>query len=301
MNIENEKKNQILDNINKSNGNNDINKNVKDVNTINGHNNNTANTNNENIININNNNNNDHKESWVGNDEDTNKKYTEVGGICDQLDYILSIHNFESMDVSGATFSPYRTQGNGKTWLEQIIKAADKPLRQTNTKKSRSAKRGLGTELNDLSDGQKSITNSTSSLISSSHPSSSKLDIPSSSSTATSTPAPTPTSTSTSIPLDDSSNTSIESNSQPLSLPLPTFTLPHCVYDYPHAPPLLPFINGMTETELHITQKLSLEIRKYNSTFLGRVSEPNAWKEYVKYNRATNDDEFYPNVRQSFL
>ena len=272
MNIENDKKNYILD---------DIDKNINDVNIVNGHNNN----------------NNNDKESWAGNDEDTNKKYTEVGGICDQLDYILSIHNFENMDVSGATFSPYRTQGNGKTWLEQIIKAADKPLRQTNTKKSRSAKRGLGTELNDLSDGQKSITNSTSSLNSSNHPSSSKLDIPSS----TSTPAPTPTSTSTSIPLDDSSNTSIESNSQPLSLPLPAFTLPSSVYDYPLAPPLLPFINGMTETELHITQKLSLEIRKYNSTFLGRVSEPNAWKEYVKYNRATNDDEFYPNVRQIFI
>ena len=57
----------------------------------------------------------------------------------------------------------------------------------------------------------------------------------------------------------------------------------------------------MTETELRITQKLSLEIRKYNSTFLGRVSEPNAWKEYVKYNRATNDDEFYPNVRLTFV
>ena len=297
--IENDKKKQILDNINNFYGNIDTNKNVNDFNIINGHNNsnndNNRNNNNENIVHINNNNNNnnDGKESWVGNDEDTNKKYTEVGGICDQLDYILSIHNFENMDVSGSTFSPYRTQGNGKTWLEQIIKAADKPLRQTNTKKSSRTKRGFGTELNDLSDGQKSVTNSTSSLNSSNYPSSSKLDIPSS----TSTPAPTPTS----IALDDSSNTSIESNSQPFCLPLPTFTLPHCVYDYPLAPPLLPFINGMTETELHITQKLSLEIRKYNSTFLGRVSEPNAWKEYVKYNRATNDDEFYPNVRQLFL
>ena len=141
----------------------------------------------------------------------------------------------------------------------------------------------------DSNEGLKSGPASTSSLNSISGPNSFKPE--------------TAASTSSSTQNDALPSPSIESKSLPFSLPppLPAFVLPPCVYEYPLAPPLLPFINGMTETELRITQKLSLEIRKYNSTFLGRVSEPNAWKEYVKYNRATNDDEFYPNVRLTFV
>ena len=127
------------------------------------------------------------------NDDETNKKYTEVGGICDQLDYILSIHNFDGVDnVTGSSFSPYRTQGNGKTWLEQIIKAADKPLRQTNAKRPARTKRGgergagggFGMEFIDINDGLKSGPPSTSSLNSVSGPSSSKFELSLSTSTS---------------------------------------------------------------------------------------------------------------------
>ena len=69
----------------------------------------------------------------------------------------------------------------------------------------------------------------------------------------------------------------------------------------PQAPPLLPFINGMSEKEISIVRKLLTEISKYTSTFCCGFSEPDAWKKSVKYNRATNDDEFYPDVSQLML
>ena len=181
--------------------------------------------------------------------------------------------------ISASNYSPYRKQGNGKTWLEQIIQATEKPHRQQgNTRLIRGNRRGINGMSEKDQEPARNLGPGSSTLLTRSLSSSmieTFPDIKPDSHMHIETPT-----------TDLMKNTS----SLPLSSP----------HSHPPTPPLLPFINGMTKMELQTTQKLLLEIRKYTCTFLGRLYEPNAWKEFVKYNRATNDDEFYPDV-SSFI
>ena len=190
------------------------------------------------------------------------KVLRDIGEYSKRTEAILSM---QAVEVA-SNYSPQRTQGHGKTWLEQIIKATDKPLRQTNTKRhvrSRRYQKGA-------SEGGSSPGPGTADSLS-----------------------PTTHHTTSSV----KSELSCYSFRAPAVSPTPR-AIP---IKYPPCPPLLPFINGMSPMELRTTQKLVSEIRRYIGTFLGRASEPNAWKDFVKYNRATNDDEFFPDVRASFL
>jgi DENN (AEX-3) domain len=170
--------------------------------------------------------------------------------------------SMQAVEVA-SNYSPQRAQGHGKTWLEQIIKATDKPLRQTNTKRPvRSRRNQKGTSEGGSSPGLGSESLS-----------------------------PTTHHTTSSV----KSELSCYSFRAPALSPTPRIIL----VKYPPCPALLPFINCMSPMELRTTQKLVSEIRRYIGTFLGRASEPNAWKDFVKYNRATNDDEFFPDVSSS--
>jgi DENN (AEX-3) domain len=192
-------------------------------------------------------------------EKSSDKVLTDMGDYSKRTEAILSM---QAVEVA-SNYSPQRAQGHGKTWLEQIIKATDKPLRQTNTKRPvRSRRNQKGT-----SEGASSPGLGTESL------------------------SPTTHRTTSSV----KSELSCYSFRAPALSPTPRI-IP---VKYPPCPPLLPFINGMTPMELRTTQKLVSEIRRYIGTFLGRASEPNAWKDFVKYNRATNDDEFFPDVSSS--
>ena len=148
------------------------------------------------------------------------------------------------LSIAASNYSPFREPGNGKSWLEQVLKITDKPLRKTNP---RIAHRGIAA------------------------------------------------SASTSALTSESQKSSAESIDSELSATSTARTTERSFR--PQAPPLLPFINGMTHTETVTVRKLLIEIRKYSSTFCNGFSEPDAWKKYVKYNRLTNDDEFFPDVR----
>ena len=63
----------------------------------------------------------------------------------------------------------------------------------------------------------------------------------------------------------------------------------------------LPFVDGMTTNELLSVRKLVSELRGYKQRLCGDVVViPDAWRRYVKYNVATRDDEFYPDVSLLF-
>ena len=149
------------------------------------------------------------------------------------------------LSTVASDYSPFREPGNGKSWLEQVLRMTEKPLRKTHHHQ-KAAHRGA-TAAQSTSESQKSTT--------------------------------------------DSLNSECTSASQIVLTAAATCT------PRPTAPPLLPFVNGMTHTETVTVRKLLLEIRKYSSTFCSGFSEPDAWKKFVKYNRATNDDEFFPDVR----
>lgn len=172
-----------------------------------------------------------------------------------------------------ASPSPYREPGNGKTWLEQVLKMTTKPIGTRNRATNRGAlimldnNNKTGTIKAQVLDDRNNVHTNTITNANNISP----------------------------LPESKTVKNSTDLTSTDFLPPVRTY-VSRVRAPPPPAPPLLPFINGMTKIEKHTVQKLIQELRKYVRTFCGEVSEPDGWKKYVKYNRATNDDEFFPDV-----